>query len=344
MRREADRGCRARERAARHHRLQQGVHELRALRRAGLREELAHSRPRHGERLSLAQRVGGMGGREEVRDPLLDSSEQRRIDDPVTDVRRPADVLDAGQHPCVSKSDGSSLLGQESWEPMPPGGPPSLEPTGIMALSSRRLDVDHPAARDGFASAHLSKDDGIEHIEHERPSRSDSHERVPARMDLRGSDRTQGRVRLGGTDVDLVRAAGRQRMPERSDRSYPRLERSRGPPVVVSRDDIAAGDLPSFHPHDVHRHPRDGARAIGEPFVGLEPSDPRPGSSREDGDLVPGREAAVDERAGDDGAGPLDGEHAIHEQPGPVPTVGGRTAGRQPLERGAQLVEPRARV
>jgi hypothetical protein len=133
-------------------------------------------------------------------------------------------------------------------------------------------------------------------------------------------------------------------MLERPDRPYPRLQRPRRPPVVVSRDDVAAGDLSSLQAHDIHRDPRDRAGAVGAPLVGLEPADSRPGSSREDGDLVPGREAAVDERAGDDGAGPLDGEHAIDEQPGPIPTLIGCGAGRQSLERGAELVEARACV
>ena len=216
--------------------------------------------------------------------------------------------------------------------------------SGRLALEARRIDVEQRAAADGHDRRVGAHDEPVTGPRDQRRFETKPREGRLARRELGPVEQERARHDLARPDVEPHTRA-------RSDRPWGVLQELEGPVDEERRDeragkpdDVAAGDRGPLEPLEVDRRALAGLRRGHGMPMGLQPADLGFGASRIDFHAVVHGERARGEGAGDDGAKSLDGEHAIDGQPRKLVRLSRGHRLREAAERGAQIVEPLARL
>jgi hypothetical protein len=117
------------------------------------------------------------------------------------------------------------------------------------------------------------------------------------------------------------------------------VEDVRGGDPAGMREQVAAREVLHGDAAEVERGAVAGERARGGGAVDLDPAHARGGPAREHGELVTERDAAAEDRPGDDRAEALHREHAIDRQPEHASVRAGRQRGDLGGDRGAEVVQ-----
>jgi hypothetical protein len=174
--------------------------------------------------------------------------------------------------------------------------------------------VEHRAAAQRFAGGGAAQDIAVTAHGHYRLAQLDLQPAFFAGQQLFAAQQAQAGQDLGRADKELDFGVVVQRLGHIGQQAEAHVQAAGG--LVVARVSYHAAALDGFH---VHARDVDGGAAAGHglvffAFVGLQTAHAPAQASRQDLDFVAQAQAAVAERAGDDGAEAGHGEDAVYGQ------------------------------